>query len=95
MKTSVSQFEVKLREWTDGPKRVVVHTQNHYPIIKKAAELGIEVMISAIDLTVHYIEHLPKNAIGSIFVVVDEADVQVAQQAANDRSDLSIQVFSI
>lgn len=95
MKTSVSQFEAVLRQWTDGPKRVLVHTQNHYPIIQLANDMGIEVMISAIALTAHYIAGLPQNSIGSIFVVVDEADFKEAQMITSVRPDLSIQVFSI
>jgi hypothetical protein len=66
----LNRLRIDFQSWTDGPKKVLVHSSAHIPIVHLAEELGVEVLIGAFDDNLLYVGNY-KDA-GTLFVVGDD-----------------------
>lgn len=80
-----------LKSWTDGPKFVVVQSKHHYPAIKIADELSIQVCMGNDVDVIKWIESF-ESSIGSFYIVVDSpaSKTDIVGQLQSLRPDLDI-----
>lgn len=90
------RLQQAIMAWTDRPKRILLHSYNHFDIVKFANDNGVEVMFSTLEQTAQWIQKSSAN-VGVVFLVVDNTELQAATQIAISRPDpsMDIDVFSI
>ena len=66
----LDRLRIYFQSWTDGPKKVLVHSATHMPIVQLAEELGVEVLVGSFKDNLDYLKFYDGAA--TLFIVGDD-----------------------
>lgn len=80
MNQVIEDLRSELRSWTNGPKKVFVHSAAHMPVVLLVEEIDsdlIEVMIGSFGDNLNYIKDYSGHA--TMFIVGDRDEISQAK----------------